>query len=151
MMQREDVHARVAELRAERQANLPVPTAPVEPVPTTDNPQTLAEMGYTRAFFADAYRRIAASAEEAGQYNHAVAALGKIQGMYEAEVGDTAADTTPKPPEYRVDIKLAMSRLDEVVKKHPDVFGESERPMRDVTPPADAVTYKAHRAAESET
>lgn len=147
MTQREDVAARTAELRAERaaarKANLPAAPEPVPLVPTCDNPQTMAEMGFSRTWIADAYRRIAAAAEEAGQFSAATTAVSKIQGMVEHEQKDTP---DAPPDKTRVDIDALGSVLDKVA----GLIAASKAPDHST---ADAVTYqttKAHSAAESE-
>ena len=137
--QRDDVKQRIRELAP---IEIVVPP-PVELVPTSANPGTLAELGYSRKYFAECYRRIAAAAEEQGQLNHAVTALAKIQNMYESEVAEKG-EGTPKRDAQRIDINALGAVLDKVA----GVIAASKAPDRST---ADAVTYKAIKASENET
>jgi hypothetical protein len=148
MSKRPDVAAKIAELRAERraarQANLPAPLPVPEPlplVPTCDDPQTVAEMGFNKVWLANAYQRIAAAAEDVGQFSAATTALGKIQNMVEAEQKNEP-ERAPDAP--RVDIDALGSVLDKVA----GVIAASKAPDHS------AVTHseqKALTAAENET
>ncbi|MDE4303663.1 hypothetical protein PXK30_09400 [Phaeobacter gallaeciensis] len=151
MTKRPDVAAKIAELRAERraarQANLPAPLPVPEAlplVPTCDDPQTVAEMGFNKVWLANAYQRIAAAAEDVGQFSASITALGRIQNLVEAEQ-KTEPERAPDAP--RIDI----NSIADVLGKVADIIEVSKAPDRST---ANAVTHseqKALTAAENET
>ncbi|MFW8594948.1 hypothetical protein [Cribrihabitans neustonicus] len=114
LVQRGDVAERISQLREDRRAERRAETLPLELSPLCANPQSLTEAGYNRRYFAECYRRLAEAAEEAGQMNHAVTALSKIQGMYEAEVGPAGANAPAPQSAARVDVEALGAILDKV-------------------------------------
>jgi hypothetical protein len=140
---------RVAELR---KASLPALKAPVA---TTDTPVTLDEMGFTRQWIAQQYYSIYSQSREIGSLNDANKALASLERMRSAEEGEVGVDAAKVHPDSRIDINALGAVMDKfanvlaIAKQEP-----GQPPMKDVTPPANAVPstaqIRAHRASENE-
>lgn len=140
---RASVLSRTAEIKArvrELIGHKPPEALPL--VPTCEDPQTMAELGYSKAWFANAYQRIASQAEEVGQLNVANTSLGKIQAMYEAERVETAGTPAIHGGGNRLDINALGTILDKVAGLIELSKGDKPRVLTHSD-------HKAHRATES--
>lgn len=139
---RPEVKARIAELQAERRAQVPA-VASSDPVPMCENPTTLAEMGIDKRWIANAYRAIYDDAKSLGQLNVAntsLAALDKMREKEDAALGRKDEDAPPN--------KIDINALGTVLDKVAGVIAASKAP--DQSASLSVPDQKALRAADAE-